>query len=65
MYNALNMVKMYACKNATSSSINPMNTAKGTAIADANTDLKMKIRQIKLSIKNVARCNIRKQSDHQ
>ena len=43
------MVKMKACKNATNNSIRPINTAKGTAIAEAKTVLNMKIKQIKLN----------------
>jgi hypothetical protein len=48
---AVSMVKMNACRNATKHSIKPMNTAKGTAIAEANTVLKINIKQIKLKTK--------------
>lgn len=40
---------MNACKKATNNSIAPINTAKGTATTDVTTDLKMKIKQIKLN----------------
>jgi hypothetical protein len=54
------IVKMNACKKATNNSIMPINTAKGTAIAEAKTVLNMKIKQIKLKHKNVTSSNVRK-----